>query len=245
MQKLLSILGVTKKYGNRSALNNITFDLHQGEIMTLLGANGAGKTTLSSIIASLHPPTAGDIIYRNQSIYRDIIAYRSMLGFCPQKPNFSADMTVREHLYFAGHYFLMSGTDIETQTKKLMRQFNLDEYAHASPSVLSGGFKQRLLLARALMHRPQLVILDEPTVALDPHIRRQLWQIIKDLKNDGVTVLLTTHYLDEAEMLSDRVCLLERGMIRLISTPAQLITDYNVNKLEDVFIHLTNEESNT
>jgi ABC-2 type transport system ATP-binding protein len=164
-----------------------------------------------------------------------------MLGFCPQKPNFAAGLTVREHLYFAGRYFLMSPDAIQAQASKLLKQLSLDEYADSSPVILSGGYKQRLLIARALMHKPKLVILDEPTVALDPHIRRQLWEIIKDLKNSGVTVLLTTHYIDEAEILSDRVCVLDRGVVRLIDTPANLMTNYNASKLEDVFLQLMEE----
>jgi ABC-2 type transport system ATP-binding protein len=244
MSLLLQVHNITKQYGNRAALSDVSLDLYQGEIITLLGANGAGKTTLSSIIASLHPPTSGDIIYNGQSIYKDIIAYRSILGSCPQKPNFSSAITVREHLYFAGRYFLMKPNDIESQTTRLMKQFNLNEYANASPSILSGGFKQRLLIARALMHRPRLVILDEPTVALDPHIRRQLWDVIKSLKKENVTVLLTTHYIDEAEILSDRVCVLDRGTVRLIDTPAQFMSNYHAAKLEDVFLQIM-EELNT
>ena len=116
----------------------------------------------------------------------------------------------------------MDAQTIKKRVDELMQRFGLDAYADKSPTILSGGYKQRLLIARSLIHKPALVILDEPTVALDPHIRRQLWDIIKQLKADGVTVLLTTHYIDEAEVLSDRVCVLDKGNIRLIDTPANL-----------------------
>lgn len=241
MSLLLSAQNITKKYGSRTVLSNISLDLYEGEIITLLGANGAGKTTLSSIIASLHPATSGNIIYQDQSIYTDLIKYRSILGFCPQKPQFPLGLTVRECLYFAGHYFLMQKEDIEQQILLLMNQFNLTEYADAQPTILSGGYKQRLLIARSLMHRPKLVILDEPTVALDPHIRRQLWDLIKNLKRNGVTVLLTTHYLDEAEVLSDRVCVLDHGLVKFIDTPQNVMSSYNKSKLEDVFLQIMQE----
>lgn len=233
---------ITKRYGNRNALSSVSLDLYEGEIVALLGANGAGKTTLSSIIASLHPATSGDVLYKEKSIYQDLIAYRSILGFCPQKPNFAGGLTVREHLRAAGRFFLMESGHIQRQADLLMQQFGLDTYADESPTVLSGGYKQRLLIARSLMHDPKLVILDEPTVALDPHIRRQLWDTIKDLKKRNVTVLLTTHYIDEAEVLADRVCVLDKGVVRLIDTPSNLLSNYNASRLEDVFLQLMAEE---
>ena len=137
----------------------------------------------------------------------------------------------------------MTQEHINTRLEFLIEQFGLREYLHQKANVLSGGYKQRFMIARALMHNPQLVILDEPTVGLDPHIRRQLWQQIRDLKQLGVTVILTTHYLDEAEQLSDRVCVLDGGLIKLIDTPDKLKTDFKMNNLEDVFIALMSEDT--
>lgn len=242
---LLHIQNIKKTYLSKEkpieALKGVTLDIHRGEILGLLGVNGAGKTTLSSIVATLHPPTAGDVIYNGQSIYKDLIGFRQKIGFCPQKPNFASALTVQEHLIFAGRFFLMDSKTIKTRVDELMQRFGLDAYADKSPTILSGGYKQRLLIARSLVHKPSLVILDEPTVALDPHIRRQLWETIKQLKADGVTVLLTTHYIDEAEVLSDRVCVLDKGNIRLIDTPANLMSSYSKENLEAVFLQLMNE----
>lgn len=243
MSHLIEIKNVTKKFNNAIALNNVSLDIYEGEILALLGANGAGKTTLSSIIASLHPPTSGSVLYHDKSIFDDLINYRKVLGFCPQKPNFPSKRTVREQLLFAGRYYLLEKNIIERRIAELSEQFDLRDYLHASPDVLSGGYKQRLLIARALIHKPKLVILDEPTVALDPHIRRQLWQYIRALKKDGTTVLLTTHYLDEAEVLADRVCVLHKGSIRLIDTPANMLSTYNKSRLEDVFLQMMHEET--
>jgi ABC-2 type transport system ATP-binding protein len=241
---LLSIKNITKRFTGKTpieALKGINLDIMQGEILSLLGVNGAGKTTLSSIIATLHPATSGDITYEGQSIYDDVIQYRRMIGFCPQKPNIDNMLTIKQNLLFAGRYFNMPEELIEERTQELLKQFDLEQYADAQGSILSGGYKQRFLLARTLMHKPKLIILDEPTVALDPHVRRNLWDIIKQLKKDGTTILLTTHYLDEAEVLSDRVCILDKGVIKLVDSPENLKRTFSQVNLEDVFLTLMRE----
>lgn len=200
------------------------------------------KTTLSSIITTLHPPTTGDVIFNGQSIYKNIIGYRKVLSFCPQKPNFEKILTVQENLVFAGRYFGMDKQHIAERATLLMKEFELEQYAQSSPNILSGGYKQRLLIARALMHEPKLVILDEPTVAMDAPIRRQLWKLIRALKERGVTVILTTHYFDEAEAFSDRVCIMDRGKIILIDTPQNLTSAHENKRLEDVFIDLIEQQ---
>ena len=239
---LLKIKNIKKSYGAKEALKGVSLDIYKGEILSLLGVNGAGKTTLSSIIATLHPPTEGDVEYEGKSIYDDITAYRYNIGFCPQRPNLNPSLTLEQNLRFSGSYYQMTKEQIDERLAKLVKQFNLEHYLHEKANVLSGGYRQRFMIARALMHNPQLVILDEPTVGLDPHIRRQLWQQIRDLKQLGVTVILTTHYLDEAEQLSDRVCVLDGGLIKLIDTPDKLKADFKMSNLEDVFIALMSED---
>jgi len=242
---LLSIKNITKTYIGTPiihALKGINLDIIQGEVISLLGVNGAGKTTLSSIIATLHPATSGDILYEGDSIYNDVINFRKKIGFCPQKPNIDTMLTIKENLMFTGRYFNIPHDQIEQKTEYLLKKFQLTKYANSKGSILSGGYKQRFLLARTLMHNPKLIILDEPTVALDPHIRRNLWEIIKTLKQDGVTVLLTTHYLEEAEILSDRVCILDNGIIKLIDSPENLKKNFSKSNLEDVFIKLMQEK---
>jgi len=240
---LLTVKNVKKRYGAKEALKGVSLDIYKGEILGLLGVNGAGKTTLSSIIATLHPPTEGDIECEGISIYADIAAYRYKIGFCPQTPNLDPALTLEENLRLSGCYYQMTDKEINSRLEFLIEQFGLREYLNQKANVLSGGYKQRFMIARALMHNPQLVILDEPTVGLDPHIRRQLWQQIRDLKQLGVTVILTTHYLDEAEQLSDRVCVLDGGLIKLIDTPDKLKADFKMKNLEDVFIALMENTS--
>ena len=245
MEILLNIRNLSKIYINQknpiAALDNVSLDIYQGEIISLLGANGAGKTTLSSIIATLHPPSSGDIIWNDYSIYKQLMEYRNAVGFCPQKPNLDKILTVEQNLFFAGRYLLMPLELIKRRVSETIEQFDLGAYAHSSISVLSGGYLQRLLIARALIHDPMLIIFDEPTVGLDPHIRRQLWNHILMLKQAGKTIILTTHYIDEAETLSDRVCILDKGRIRLIDTPKNLMSIYNKNKLEEVLLQLAQE----
>lgn len=241
---LLSVKNVTKTYFGKQtihALKGVNLDIMQGEVISLLGVNGAGKTTLSSIIATLHPATSGDILYQGESIYEDVIGFRRIIGFCPQKPNIDSMLTIKENLMFAGRYFNMPHDLIEHKTQELLQKFQLTKYADSLGSILSGGYKQRFLLARTLMHEPKLVILDEPTVALDPHIRRNLWDVIHSLKKDGITVLLTTHYLEEAEILSDRVCILDGGVIKLVDSPDNLKKNFSKSNLEDVFIKFMQE----
>ncbi len=235
---LLKIKNIKKRYGVKEALRGVSLDIYKGEIFGLLGVNGAGKTTLSSIIATLHPATEGDIEFEGCSIYKNLSHYRVNLGFCPQRPNLNPQLTLEQNLRLSGEYYQLTTAQINERFDKLVQQFELKPYLSQKASVLSGGYKQRFMIARALMHNPKLVILDEPTVGLDPHIRRQLWNKIKELKDDGVTVILTTHYLDEAEQLADRVCVLDQGSIKLIDTPDKLKADFQMQNLEDVFIAL-------
>lgn len=243
LDTLLDIKNVTKRYGDNEALKGVSLTINRGEIFGLLGVNGAGKSTLSSIIATIQPATAGEVFCGGISIYQNLYDYRLQLGFCPQRPNLNALLTVEDNLRYAGYFYGMTHEQVEKRLSVLAKQFGLESYLKQKPSVLSGGYKQRCMIARSLMHSPRLLLLDEPTVGLDPHIRRQLWTKIRELKQEGVTIILTTHYLDEAEQLSDRVCVLDKGMVRLVDTPDKLIADFKQKNLEDVFIALMNEHS--
>ena len=244
--EILRIDSIVKTYNSNGrivrALNNVSFSINKGEIFGLLGVNGAGKTTLSSILATLHQPTSGDILYEGTSIYNDVDKYRIDLGFCPQHQNLDQFLTVEENLYFAGRYFLVPKDVLDERIAYLLEHFGLQKYAQFSINQLSGGNKQRVLIARALIHNPKIIIFDEPTVGLDPDIRRALWEQIKSLKKMGITIILTTHYLDEAEQLSDRVCFLHKGKIILIDSVQAIKAQRNNASLEDIFIELVQEQ---
>lgn len=240
-ESLISVCSIKKQYGSTQALKGVSLDIHQGEILGLLGVNGAGKTTLSTIIATVHPPSSGDVMFTGKSIYADLSNYRQYIGYCPQKPNLNPLLSVRTNLMFSGQYFGMTKQAIEERLEQFNKQLGTDKYLDALPTELSGGWKQRYMIARTLLHSPKLIILDEPTASLDPEIRNQLWDYIKEIKKEGVSVLLTTHYLEEAEQLSDRVVVLHAGEVKLIDTPQNLMTSFNKGKLEDVFLELTQQ----
>ncbi len=244
----IKIRAVKKQYiteqGVKEALKGISFDIAQAEIIGLLGVNGAGKTTLSSIIAGIIQRSSGDVIHQEASIYEDLAQYKRLIGYCPQKPNLDLTLSLEDNLFFAGRYYGISREILKERIKHLMDQFDLNEYAKAKAMVLSGGYRQRFLIARTLVHQPQLIILDEPTVGLDPHIRHELWQLIAQLREQGVSILLTTHYIEEAEALSDRICIIDAGALKVIDTPDNLRRLHQEERLEAVFLKLTREESN-
>ncbi|NGX39277.1 MAG: Daunorubicin/doxorubicin resistance ATP-binding protein DrrA [Chlamydiae bacterium] len=231
-----------KKKILKKAVQGVSFTIYEGEIFSLLGVNGAGKTTLSGILAGLHPPTSGDLLWKGKSIYKDILRYKRIVGLCPQKPNIDPDLTITETLTFAAQCYGKSEKESKKRVAHLMDLLDLNSYKDSIAKHLSGGYKQRFLIARSLAHSPMFLILDEPTVGLDPHIRKQLWTIIRTLKEEGVTTLLTTHYLEEAESLSDRVCFINNGEIQVLDTPENLNKHYKKENLEDVFLHLMEEK---
>ncbi len=242
----LRIDGVTKTYYEKGralkqALKGVSLELYEGEVLGLLGVNGAGKTTLVSILATLHPATSGVISWNGASIYDSLLPFRSILGYCPQHPNIEKNLTLGENLVVSGRCYGLRKKEAEERKSELAKEFTLEEYLDANIDQVSGGYKQRFLIARALMHRPKLVILDEPTVGLDSHIRRQLWDVIAKLREEGMTVILTTHYLDEAEVLSDRICLLHEGLVRTVDTPENLKKKHQKNNLEEVFLKFVDD----
>lgn len=243
MNSLISLKNVSKRYkgASRDAVHNVSFDIKSGEIFSLLGVNGAGKSTIFSMIATQHPATSGEILWANKSIYDNLLEYRKIIGLCPQKANLDQKMTVANNLYFAGRFFGLSDAEIKLRTEEVSQMLGLQEYINTKVEELSGGYVQRCLIARSLMHSPKLLLLDEPTVGLDPHIRRQLWQLIENLKREGITIVLVTHYLDEAEHLSDRVCILNNGSVVAIDRPENLKNGFAKNNLEDVFLELMSD----
>ncbi len=239
---MLQVKNLKKAYAQGYALKGVSLEINKGEVFCLLGVNGAGKTTLSSILATLHPATEGDVLFNGHSIYKRLPEYRLKMGYCAQKPNLNPLISLQKNLELAGYLYNMTASQIEERLKELDQRLGIQKYMNYLSTELSGGWKQRFMIARTLMHSPEFVILDEPTVGLDPDIRHQLWYYIQHIKSQGTTVLLTTHYLDEAEELADRVCFLDQGEIKMIDTPRQLMEKYGKENLEDVFLHVTKRE---
>jgi len=239
---LVELKNITKIYpGGHRALNNVSIGFDAGEVVGLLGVNGSGKTTCSTILAGLHPPTSGNLFFQGKPVTSDIAGYRKHVGYCPQQPTLNDLLNVYDNLYFGGLYFGLNEKETKSATDRVIQIFELEQHLQKYPPMLSGGLRQRVMLGRVLIHDPQFIILDEPTVGLDPTIRKKLWSIILDLKKMGKSILLTTHYLEEADVLCDRICILDDGHILKIATKKELKGEHHQKDLEDIFIKLTTE----
>lgn len=237
------VKNVWKQYVARNgqkidALRGVTLDIYAGEVLALLGPNGAGKTTLASLLVTLTPPTSGDIYFEGKSIFEQIYHYRRLIGFCPQSPNLRPELTIEQNIYLSAKVYGLCNELAKIRTTELMDRYHLTKYKDYSIKDLSGGYKQRASIARAMVHEPQILLFDEPTVGLDPHIREELWNEIKKLRNAGLTIILTTHYLDEAELLADRVCILVNGQIKILDTPQNVLSSKNVKSLQEGLVGL-------
>ena len=212
-----------KRYGERAALAGISLHVEPGELFAYLGPNGAGKSTTIRILAGLTRLSAGRAIVGGADIERDPLAAKRQCGLVVQHTNVDNDLTLADNLDIHGRLFGMRAADRAAQTRTLLDYVDLGERRDQRVGTLSGGMKRRLMIARALMHRPEILFLDEPTVGLDAEVRRRLWGLIKTIQSGGTTVLLTTHYIEEAEFLADRVAFIDRGSLCALDTPAALM----------------------
>jgi lipooligosaccharide transport system ATP-binding protein len=232
--------GLRKSYGERVAVNEIDFEVEPGICFGFLGPNGAGKTTTMKMIYGLASVDGGELSVLGLDAERDRRAIKERLGVVPQETNLDGELTVRENLLFQAGYFGIGRADVAERVDRLLEFSLLTERAEEVPWELSGGMKRRLLIARALVNDPELVVLDEPTTGLDPQARLAVWQALSSLRERGVTLLITTHYMDEAARLCDRLLIMDEGEIVAQGSPQQLITAHvGEGTLEDVFLQLT------
>ena len=225
MQPAIEIRGVSKAYGSVRALADIDLDIPEGEFFALLGPNGAGKTTLISILAGLARADAGSLKVMGHDVVADYRAARRCLGVVPQELVFDPFFTVRETLQFQSGYFGLGRN--EDWIDEVMARLDLTNRADFNMRALSGGMKRRVLVAQALVHKPPVIILDEPTAGVDVELRQGLWQFIRQLNGDGHTIVLTTHYLDEAEALCSRVGMLKQGKLVALDSTHNLLKTYS------------------
>jgi ABC-2 type transport system ATP-binding protein len=235
----LQITDLVKRYPTGTeALKGVSLDIAGGEFFGLLGPNGAGKSTLIHCTTGLAQPTSGDIrIFGHDAIdhYKDA---RIAVGLAPQELNIDWFLTVEETLDYHGGYFGMPKKERRERTKELLADFSLVDKRNDRTRTLSGGMKRRLVLARALMHRPRLLILDEPTAGVDVELRLELWHYVQRINAEGTTILLTTHYLEEADQLCSRIAFINHGEIVASGTSRDLAESYGVNSLEDAYLGL-------
>jgi ABC-2 type transport system ATP-binding protein len=228
MPPVLVVEGLVKTYpGTRKtppveAVRGLSFSVEAGEAFGLLGPNGAGKSTTLGCITTLVHPTAGRVLVDGIDVMSDPSAAKRRLAVVPQTRNLDRDLSVREVLTYHGRYFGLPAAERESRADRLLAEMQLTEKAEAKPLTLSGGLQQRALIARALMHDPKVLLLDEPTTGLDPQSRRMLWDTLRALHARGVTLILTTHYMEEADRLCDRVAIVDHGRILTMDTPAAL-----------------------
>ncbi|MFZ5450373.1 MAG: ABC transporter ATP-binding protein [Thermodesulfobacteriota bacterium] len=218
---MIAIVDLSKHYGKTQALEGLSLEIAPGEIFGLLGPNGAGKTTTIKILTTLARPTRGRAFLQGYDVVRQPLPVKKLIGVCPQEINLDKELTAYENLWIYGRLYRVP--DLEARIKELLDFGDLSGRAHHLIHDFSGGMLRRLLILRALISRPQVLFLDEPTVGLDPQVRRQLWSLIQQLKMEGITIVLTTHYIEEAEMLCDRVGILNRGRLITLDTPAALV----------------------
>ncbi|WP_217915360.1 ABC transporter ATP-binding protein [Miltoncostaea marina] len=232
--------GVTKEFGGGvTALAGLDLEVPRGAFFGLLGPNGAGKTTLIRSIVGLTEPTGGTISVFGVPAWGPRAAEaRRTIGYAPQDVALDRFVPVRELLTLHGRYFGMSRADARTRADEMLRAFDLSAKSTSYAHLLSGGMRRRLLLARALLHRPRLVILDEPTAGVDLELRHDLWAYIRSLHADGTSILLTTHYIEEAEALCERVAFIRSGRIVADGAPGDLRERYAAPRLEDVYLQV-------
>ena len=233
---MIELVGVEKIFGTIRAVDKISFTIERGEVFGLLGKNGAGKTTTIKMLTLQLKPTAGEIFFEGRPIRGNEIFIKSLLGLVPQHLNFDQDLTVEENLELHARLHHLPKVERRERITGLLKFVELEKVRNSFVKELSGGMKRRLLIIRALIHRPKILFLDEPTVALDPQVRRKIWELITDLKTHGITIVLTTHYIEEAQALCDRVAILNRGKLVALDTTQNLCAGHS---LEETFLALT------
>jgi ABC-2 type transport system ATP-binding protein len=245
MGNIISVKNLTKRYGDTTTVKGISFDVKEGEVFGILGPNGAGKTTTLEMIEALRPIDDGQVILDGLDVAKDAAKVKEIVGIQLQSTAFFDKLTLREQLRMFDSLYGET-----TDPDQLLAEVQLTDKAKSFVEQLSGGQRQRFSIAAALINKPRVLFLDEPTTGLDPQARRNLWDLITDIKKKGITVVLTTHYMDEAELLCDRIAIMDDGKIITINTPKNLIKELigrgfkkeqhvEQANLEDVFIDLT------
>jgi ABC-2 type transport system ATP-binding protein len=235
--KAIECKELTKQFGNFKAVDNITFDVNQGEIFGFLGANGAGKTTAMRILCGLSYPTSGEAKVAGFDVYKQQEQIKRHIGYMSQKFSLYDNLTILENIEFYGGVYGVSRPDIKTRSNELVTTLGLEKEAKKLVSELPLGWKQKLAFSVAIFHRPKIVFLDEPTGGVDPITRRQFWDMIYQAAGDGITVFVTTHYMDEAEYCN-RITVMVDGRVEALDTPAKLKERFHTHSMDEVFYQL-------
>jgi ABC-2 type transport system ATP-binding protein len=239
--KIIEVHNLVKKFGRFIANDNLSFDVYKGEVFGFLGANGAGKTTAIKILSGLAYPTSGDIKVAGYDVYKQRNKIKQSIGYMSQRFSLYEDLTVRENIQFYAGIYGISPLKIRNRTDELLNKLEIMHLANKMIADLPLGWRQKLAFSVAIFHHPQIVFLDEPTSGVDPVTRRQFWNLIYQAAADGITVFVTTHYMDEAEYC-DRVSIMVDGRIDALDTPLGLKKQFGVNSMDEVFIKLARQK---
>jgi lipooligosaccharide transport system ATP-binding protein len=226
--------GLRKSFGDFEAVRGIDLDVRRGEAFGFLGPNGAGKSSTMRMIAAVSPPSAGTLRIVGLDPRKDGPEVRARIGVCPQEDTLDTELSVRENLFVYGRYFGLPRKEVRERVEELLEFVQLTEKADATIEDLSGGMKRRLTIARSLVNRPEVLLLDEPTTGLDPQARHVVWERLFRLKQQGVTLVLTTHYMDEAEQLTDRLVVMDKGVIVAEGSPLELIAEHSTREVAEL-----------
>lgn len=228
---------LTKRFGDFIATNEITFDVYAGEIFGFLGANGAGKTTAMKMLCGLSTPSSGNAIIAGYDIYTETENIKKNIGYMSQKFSLYEDLTVKENINFFGGIYGLNKSDLKLKSESLIETLGLQDQAKKLVGSLPLGWKQKLSFSVAVIHEPKIVFLDEPTGGVDPVTRRQFWDLIYNAASKGITIFVTTHYMDEAEYC-DRISMMVDGEIKALDTPMKLKQQYHAESMDEVFFEL-------
>ena len=240
MAPFLEVHNLVKKFGELIAVNDVSFSVKEGEIFSLLGPNGAGKTTTISILSTLIPPTSGDAVIGGHSVVKNPMAVKKLIGVVPQEIALYDDLSALENLNFWGKMYGLTGSELSDRVDEVLEQVGLRDRAKQRIKTYSGGMKRRVNIGVGLLHQPRLLFLDEPTVGIDPQSRRAILDSVKELNRSGMTILYTTHYMEEAQELSDRVGIIDYGKLIALGTQKELTSQ--VGEMDTLILHLGENE---
>ena len=240
MPNILQVQNLAKNYGDFQAVKGISFNIEEGEIFSLLGPNGAGKTTTISMLSTLYTPTSGDATIGGHSVTKDPMGVRNIIGVVPQDLALYEDLTARENLVFWGQMYGLGGKALNSRVDEVLEQIGLTDKAKNRVKTYSGGMKRRVNIGVGLLHKPRVLFMDEPTVGIDPQSRRAILDTVKDLNRQGMTLLYTTHYMEEAEELSNRVGIIDHG--ELIAIGSQKELTQQVGQSETLILHISEND---
>ena len=238
----IAVRDLTRNFGGFTAVDHITFEVQAGEVFGFLGANGAGKTTAIRMLTGLLAPTSGEASVAGHDVYREAEQIKRDIGYMSQRFSLYEDLTVRENIRLYGGIYDLTDRQIRDRTSRMLAELGLEHAADQFVRAIPLGWRQKLAFSVALLHEPKIVFLDEPTSGVDPITRRQFWELIYEAAEDGTTVLVTTHYLDEAEYC-DRISIMVAGRIGAIGTPRELKTKFKADSIDEVFVRLARPDA--